>query len=463
MATVFKRTADRNRKDARWLIGWYDGGKRRTRTAFTDKAASLQLAMRLEDDSRKRHAGLIDAAAESLRDHARTPLAAHVADFKASLQAKGCGARHIDLTLSYIEAAIAAGEWKSVRDISADAFQRHLLALRQRRRGVGARTLNARRQSVRAFTRWLAMHNRVTVDPLRGVPAVKGEAADRRRARRPFTEAELAALLSCVESSPPLRGLTGSDRGMLYRVLAGTGLRRSEAASLTRRSFDLDGPDGPAVVVEAGYSKRRRRDVQPIPDALAALLRPWLEMKLTDKPLWRLMDKPAKLMLYPDLERAGIEPRDSSGRWLDLHSFRHTYVSRLAMSGVPVKVAQTLARHSSPTLTLGTYSHVGLVDERAALAKAFGQPSDPAESLRATGTCDTGRAAQAQRAALISTHGHATACIGSDADGPDAGSRNSSNFKGLGASVRVDSRPRMKAAGGTRTHNLQITNQVLCR
>lgn len=72
---------------------------------------------------------------------------------------------------------------------------------------------------------------------------------------------------------------------MLYGLMLGTGLRLSEAGSLTPRSFDLDGPDGPAVVVEAAYSKRRRRDAQPLPAALADLLRIWLEDRPVDAAL----------------------------------------------------------------------------------------------------------------------------------------------------------------------------------
>src|SRR5262249_18562869 len=49
------------------------------------------------------------------------------------------------------------------------------------------------------------------------------------------------------------------------------------------------------------------------------------------------------------------------------HALRHSYVSALAKSNAPVKIIQTLARHSTPTLTLGVYAHVGLFDQSAAL------------------------------------------------------------------------------------------------
>jgi len=55
-----------------------------------------------------------------------------------------------------------------------------------------------------------------------------------------------------------------------------------------------------------------------------------------------------------------------------------------------VKVAQELARHSTPTLTLGRYSHVQLVDQKQALdaLPSTDAPKPECEAARATGTCD---------------------------------------------------------------------------
>ena len=47
---------------------------------------------------------------------------------------------------------------------------------------------------------------------------------------------------------------------------------------------------------------------------------------------------------------------DDQGRVVDTHSLRHGYISALALAGVPVKVAQTLARHSDPKLTMNVYA-----------------------------------------------------------------------------------------------------------
>lgn len=62
-----------------------------------------------------------------------------------------------------------------------------------------------------------------------------------------------------------------------------------------------------------------------------------------------------------------LSPRDEAGRVVDFHALRHTYVSAVVNGGASVKVAQELARHSTPTLTIGRYAHARLHDLTAAL------------------------------------------------------------------------------------------------
>jgi hypothetical protein len=73
--------------------------------------------------------------------------------------------------------------------------------------------------------------------------------------------------------------------------------------------------------------------------------------------------KPVKV----DLEAAGLPYVDAHGRVFDFHALRHQFMRNLAAAGVHSKVAQTLARHSTITLTMDRYTHLGLVDQTAAL------------------------------------------------------------------------------------------------
>jgi integrase len=155
---------------------------------------------------------------------------------------------------------------------------------------------------------------------------------------------------------------------MLYRIAVGTGFRRNEIKSLMPESFDLDA-DPPTITVEAAYSKRRRRDVQPIRRDLADLLRLWL--------LWKRPGRPAietskwnwhrtSDMIKTDLEAAELEYKDAAGRYADFHSLRHTYITNIGRLPVSMKTHQDLARHSEPSLTM-RYTHPQLEDKVRAL------------------------------------------------------------------------------------------------
>jgi len=197
---------------------------------------------------------------------------------------------------------------------------------------------------------------------------------------------------------------------MAYRVALGTGFRAKELRSLTAASFDLDA-DPATVTVDAAYSKRRRLDVQPIRHDLAELLRPWLaQYKRDERPFAAMPDQTAR-MLHDDLDEARrrwlqdaktdaerqqrersdfLKHIDADGRVLDFHGTRHTYVSAIVAGGASVKTCQELARHSTPALTIGRYSHARLHDLTAALdALPDLQPSVPKttpEAAAATGT-----------------------------------------------------------------------------
>ena len=72
-------------------------------------------------------------------------------------------------------------------------------------------------------------------------------------------------------------------------------------------------------------------------------------------------------MLRRDLENAEIDYTDDCGRVLDFHALRHSYISNLAASGIHPKLAQTLAGHSTITLTMDRYTHVDRQETAAAV------------------------------------------------------------------------------------------------
>jgi Phage integrase family len=82
--------------------------------------------------------------------------------------------------------------------------------------------------------------------------------------------------------------------------------------------------------------------------------------------------------------------RDDRDRVFDFHSLRHQYISNLASAGVHPKVAQTLARHSTISLTMDRYTHTQLIDLTDSVnclpSISSEIPEAEAKALRATGT-----------------------------------------------------------------------------
>lgn len=422
MPRVWKRSKHKGRKDQPYSVTWTDWvsvqgtwvSKERSQTAFSDARESMALGIKLEDQARRRKFGLVDEAAERSATEGRRPLAEHIEQFRTHLEAKGNTAQHTRETITLVSTSAEACGWRTLPDISAASLSTYL---KQRADGgISARTINKTRGAVRSFSRWLQREGRHNFDPVLNVPS-RREQDDKRHDRRPMDDAEFVALLATAENSRTdwiqrdKRGrevlrLTGPERAMLYRLAVGTGLRAGEIRSLTPQSFNLAAPN---VTVEAAYSKRRTRDVQPFRRDLAAKLQPFLKSLPRTKQIWNVPNKAGK-MIQADMADARakwiseatseaerlrreesnfLSARDDAGRVFDFHALRHTYITRLARAGVSPKVAQTLARHSTITLTMDRYAHIDLVDQRAALDSLPSMGEDRKQAAaKKTGTHD---------------------------------------------------------------------------
>jgi len=369
---------------------------------------------------------LCDSLGEYLRGDERNPCdcnGEHLTAFRRYLTDKGNCLEHCRLTVSRVATVIKGCGFTLNADLSASRVVAFLADRRKappvepdegkekRKRGrtptaIGIATSNGYLVAMKAFCNWLMRDRRTADNPLAHLSRLNAK-TDVRRERRTITPDELHRLIEAACAGKPFRGIPGTDRTMLYLTACYTGLRASELASLTPDSFDLKA-DPATVTVEAGYSKHRRRDVLPLQADLVVRLRQWLQTRhinLDDAPVVRLHSdapqgrierlwpgkwhKRAATMLRIDLEAArkdwietkGIDDAererreksdtlkyvDAAGRVFDFHSTRHQFISNLAAGGVHPKLAQELARHSTITLTLDKYSHVGLMDMNAAL------------------------------------------------------------------------------------------------
>jgi integrase len=354
VASVFKAKPS----DDRYTIMYYDeNGKRRKKMGYTDKRESQKLAVRLEDECRKVKNGDINPKDRAYRDHETKPLAGHLEDFSQYLLAKGCTDKHAQQTTQQVGRMIELAKAVRISGLSLSRFVSAAKALREE--GWGIETVNHYIRSVKSFSAWLWRDGRSREHHLVHL-ATSNPDGDRRHVRRALTPDEAARVVQTAEFGPEVGNLSGPDRAMLYALALGTGLRAEELRSLTPERFNLDA-NPPTVTALAAYTKNGKEAVQPLALNLADRLRPWLALKVPGKSVFEGMTAHTAQMLRTDLEAAGI-PYEVDSRVADFHSLRGCYISYLVSSGASVKTCQTLARHSTPSLTIGIYAKASLHD-----------------------------------------------------------------------------------------------------
>lgn len=359
------------KKSKKWYIEYKDeNGKWKRVAGFEDKRATEHMGHELQAQSDRIRAGLLSRAVM----HLDTPIDEHVAAFAADLAARGRTAKHAELTRQRVDATITGCGFATLADLDGSAVTAYLARRREDPDSpISVATSNHYLRAVKTFGKWLLDSGRIEADPFATLK-LKSEAGQ--HVRRAMSDSDFAKLLRVVEENGVRRrGMSAIDRRMLYLVAAYSGLRIGELASLTPESFALEAKP-PTISVRAEYSKRRRHDVQPIGRELAEILAPWLATKERGQRVFRgWRDWPTKgfVMIAADLADAGIPYRDEQGRVFDFHALRSQFITGLARAGVGLAQAQKLARHSTPTLTAKSYTHLEQ-EELAAEAERLPKP-----------------------------------------------------------------------------------------
>ncbi len=417
MARAFKRcwsktdpaTGNRVRGECKvWTAEYRDAdGRIHVRRGYTDKAATEQLAARLEREAAQRAEGMLPD--ESARDHLRRPLAEHLDQFEKYIAGQGATPGHAKQKVRRARAVFDGCGFDLAKNIDAPAVVAWLDGERRAGR-LSLMSCNYYLRDCKSFCSWIVAHDRgLIVNPFRAVRKIAG-AAERTRERRTLSADETRRLLAAARTGRRRCGLSGPDREILYLTALGTGFRVQELASLTPASLNL-ASDPPTVTVQGRYSKRRRTDVQEIRRDLAERLRAWLAERPAGQWLWPgVWWKRSADMLRGDLgaarttwigeagaDEAERERReksdqlaycDDAGRVFDFHSTRHQYITELVRSGANLKVVKELARHSKLEL-VDRYAHVRSHDKLAALdalPPIAGDATDDSQEARATGT-----------------------------------------------------------------------------
>ncbi len=410
--TTYKDSKGKTHEAAKWYCEFRDTNETIRRIpGFTSKAATAELGRNLEKlvGYAKASGGQSDPALaewlvqlpQRIRDRlviigllnaeraaVSKPLSDHLDDFRDALKAKACSSSYIALVTGRVRRIVEGCGFRFYGDISASKTMTYLDELRtdtDEKRGISAQTFNFYLQAVKQFCRWMVKDRRATESPVTHLDGLN-VATDRRHDRRALSVDELRRLLETTGNEPERFGMTGSLRALLYQLAVESGLRASELRSLTRASFDLDG-NPPTVTVAAGYSKRRREDTLPLRPELAEQIRGFVSAMTPGTQAFKVPPSyDTADMFRADLTAAKIDYTDDAGLKADFHCLRHSFISNLAGSGVHPKTAQTLARHSSITLTMDRYSHSYREQEIDALASLPDLSKSARQSAQATGT-----------------------------------------------------------------------------
>lgn len=371
-------------------------------------------------------AGILNAQECRAADHSTLPLESHIESYMHHLRAKTIRGRkisegHRSNVQRQLKILLKKCGFKRLRDITRDAMEKWMN--RSEEGGMGARTRNTYRAAIIAFCNWCVETDRMAANPLSRLCRAD-EHADTRKQRRALTEEELKLLFRTAHLRPLAEygrqtiripkhkrqgrrswykeQLTpknldtaleraneilkvepdliddllwqGRERALVYKVLALTGLRKGELASITLGQLWLD-ERHPYLELKATDEKSGRGSQIPLRADMVAELRDFLAEKRRRQNR-KVLSVKMKLFNIPhglvgifdrDIATAGIDKHDDRGRSLDVHALRHTFGTHLSKAGVPPRVAQAAMRHSSLHLTMNIYTDPTLLDVAGAI------------------------------------------------------------------------------------------------
>ena len=428
MASIYKRTQDKGKKRTAWYIGYKDhSGKQRTVKGYTDKGETERYAAKLEEDARLIRDGLKAPDEDERIKAKKAPIQTMIDKFKGHLDHRDITEKQRFEVLSRLKKIVAGAKIRTINEITATKVQEYLKSLRDA--GGSRQTSNHYFRAIQQFTLWLVKTRKLIENPLSDMRKLNTQ-VDRRHDRRALSDEEFQRLIEAAEAGKPDQTIPGPDRAMMYVLAAWTGYRRSELASLTPSSFDLDG-NPPVATVSAAYTKRKRTDAQVLHPILVKRLRSWLASKslppntilfpVSDK-VPGGVDRRTSEMMMNDLNAARkkwieegktdkeketreqsdfLRYKDSQNRFADFHANRHTFITNLSKAKVSPKLAQELARHSDIRLTLGIYTHTDL-DEKQRAVESLPKPWEYIGS-KPKSESDINRQSEAQEPTKIAT------------------------------------------------------------
>ena len=357
---------------------WYanitdENGKRKSIPLSKDKGVSKTMLAKAEHDIQLRKLGIRN----TITDAEEKPLEIHLEDYRGFLRDKGNSPLYVKTQISRIKTICTSCKWISLSQIQTDPLLAYLAKTQSRPDGMSPKSANHYITAFKGFCNWLVRRKRLASDPLSDASRFNTQ-VDIRRDRRTLSGSDLKKLFKATKESKSTIGkgpncdyrFTGIHQYRLYLMAVYTGLRASELASLTRSSIDWEKME---VTVNAAYTKNGQTAILPIHPIIKKELKYWIDEIPQEAKLWKgswAEKRRGAGMLKRDLQEAQI-PFEVDGKRFDFHALRTQFITGLIRSGTHPKDAQTLARHSTITLTMDIYAKVSSTDPevRTALGK----------------------------------------------------------------------------------------------
>lgn len=207
----------------------------------------------------------------------------------------------------------------------------------------------------------------------------------------PKVRREEIQVLDDAEMARLLKHLKGRSLYMPVMIAAATGMRRGEVLALRWKDIDLDRAalqvaqvaeeTKAGVTVKEPKTDRSRRTIA-LPATLVSELRRHRK-EVAENRLRLGLGKDEKDLVFPTYDGRMRTPRPFSKEFareaaaagvahVTFHGLRHTHITHLLRSGVPVHVVSARAGHANPSVTLNIYAHLmpGQQEAAAAIADA---------------------------------------------------------------------------------------------
>ena len=235
---------------------------------------------------------------------------------------------------------------------------------RNRRRGLGPVTVNTYWRQLRPFFNDLERRDGVE-SPFRHMKAPTQPA----RIAKAFKPTDCRKILVAAESYPWPTAFQRTRAVAVIATILYAGLRRGELLRLTYADVSLD--DGTIRILRGkgrGGGKDRTAYIAP---ELRKILEDYLRERRRKNivgPGFFSSERTGQGISLATLRRIHKAVRRASGIAFSLHGLRHSFVTMLLRSGVPLHVARELAGHTSITTT-AAYLRVWDEDKRDQIRK----------------------------------------------------------------------------------------------